>query len=164
MIEESLYWVIVYSRWIDDDGWKEFSRRVFGRLPLPIRWIAPPLVRKRVARTLNGQGTLRHSRDEIYAIGGRDVDALATLLGDRPYIFGDRPTSLDASAAGFLVNILKAPLETGLKTRTAKHANLVAYADRMLAKLKDDGSAAIPGSPPAYPPPPAAPAMGRPSR
>ena len=136
MVEESLYWTIVYSRWIDDAGWSVFAPKVFGFLPPPLRWIVPPLVRKRVARTLHGQGTTRHSRDEIYAFGGRDVGALSTLLGDRPYMLGDKPTSLDATATGFLVNILHAPLETGLKAATAKHANLVAYANRMRAMLK----------------------------
>ena len=136
MCEESLYWTIVYSRWIDDDGWKVFSPLVFGFLPGPLRPIVPPLVRRRVARTLNGQGTLRHSRDEVYTIGLRDVDALATLLGSGAYMLGDKPTSLDATAAGWLINILHAPLETLLKAGTARHANLVAYADRMRERLK----------------------------
>ncbi|MBM3548395.1 MAG: glutathione S-transferase family protein [Alphaproteobacteria bacterium] len=136
MIEESLYWTIVYSRWIDDDGWKVFRPLVFGFLPGPLRSLIPPLVRRRVARTLNGQGTLRHSKEEIYGLGLRDVDALAGLLGDRPYMFGDKPTSLDASAAGSLINILHAPLETPLKVGTAKYTNLAAYADRIRERLK----------------------------
>lgn len=135
MVEESLYWTIVYSRWIDDAGWRVFGPLVFGFLPPPLRWVVPPLIRKRVARTLHGQGTLRHSLEEIYALGGRDVDALATLLGERPYMLGDKPTSLDAVATGFLVNILQAPLDTRLKADTSKHANLVAHAERMRAKL-----------------------------
>jgi glutathione S-transferase len=136
MVEESLYWTIVYSRWIDDAGWKVFGPLVFGFLPGPLRAIVPPVVRRRVARTLNGQGTLRHSPEEIYGLGLRDIDALAGLLGDRPYMLGDKPTSLDASAAGSLINILHAPVETPLKAGTARHANLVAYADRMRATLR----------------------------
>ena len=65
-----------------------------------------------------------------------DIDALAGLLGDRPYMLGDKATSLDASAAGSLINILQAPLETPLKAGAARHANLVAYAERVRAKLK----------------------------
>ncbi len=136
MCEESLYWTIVYSRWIDDAGWKVFGPLLFGFLPGPLKVLVPPLVRRRVARTLNGQGTLRHSREEIYALGLRDVDALATLLGDRIYMLGDRPTSLDATAAGWLINILHAPLDTPLKAGTARHANLVSYAERMRERLR----------------------------
>lgn len=136
MCEESLYWTIVYSRWIDDTGWKVFAPLVFGSLPGPLRALIPPLVRRRVARTLDGQGTLRHSQAEVYSLGMRDVDALANLLGDRLYMLGDEPTSLDATAAGWLINILHAPLETPLKAGTAKHANLVAYADRLRERLK----------------------------
>jgi len=136
MCEESLYWTIVYSRWIDDGGWKVFAPLVFGFLPGPLRALIPPLVRRRVARTLNGQGTLRHSRDEVYALGMRDVDALAVLLGDRPYMLGDKPTSLDATAGGWLINILHAPIETPLKAGAMKHANLAAYADRIRERLK----------------------------
>ena len=136
MIEESLYWTIVYSRWIDDAGWRVFAPMVFDFLPRPLRAIVPPLIQRRVRRTLHGQGTVRHSQDEIYALGARDLEALATLLGDRPYMLGDKPTSLDASAAGFLINILQAPIESSLKADTARHANLVAYAERMRAMLK----------------------------
>jgi glutathione S-transferase len=136
MVEESLYWTVVYSRWIDDAGWRIFAPLVFSFLPAPLRAIVPALVRKRVRRTLHGQGTIRHTPEEIYALGARDIDALATQLGDRPYMLGDRPTSLDATAAGFLVNILEAPLETKLKADTSRHANLVAYSERMLALLK----------------------------
>jgi len=119
MLEESLYWTIVYSRWIDDSGWRVFRPLVFGFLPAPLRLIIPSLVRRGVARTLHGQGTLRHSPEEIYGLGLRDVAALATLLGDRPYMLGDKPTSLDASAAGSLINILHAPVESPLKAGTA---------------------------------------------
>jgi glutathione S-transferase len=136
MVEESLYWTLVYSRWIDDAGWRVFAPMVFDFLPRPLRAIVPPLIQRRVRRTLHGQGTVRHSRDEIYALGARDLDALATLLGDRPYMMGDKPTSLDATATGWLINILQAPIESRLKADAAKHANLVAYAERMRKMLK----------------------------
>ena len=136
MVEEHLYWVLVYSRWIDDAGWRVFAPMVFGLLPAPLRLVVPPLIRKCVYRTLHGQGTVRHSPDEIYTLGRRDLEALATLLGDRLFMFGDKPTSLDATATGFLVNILQAPIESRLKADAAKHANLVTYAERMRKMLK----------------------------
>ncbi len=41
---------------------------------------------------LRAQGTGRHSREEIYAQGKADLDAVATLLGDQPFMLGTEPT------------------------------------------------------------------------
>jgi glutathione S-transferase len=44
---------------------------------------------------------------------------------------GDRPTTLDATAYGFLTNILYAPIESPLKTYTEELPQLAAYCERM---------------------------------
>jgi len=57
----------------------------------------------------------RHQTEEIFALGKQDIDALAAYLGHKPYFFGDRPTTLDASAFGLLINISGCPIESPLK-------------------------------------------------
>ena len=39
----------------------------------------------------------RHEESVIVSQGKADLDALAEMLGEGPYFFGERPCSLDAS-------------------------------------------------------------------
>jgi glutathione S-transferase len=134
-LEESLYWILVYFRWIDDAGWQVVRRRFFATLPAPLRVVAPPLIRRSVRRTLWGQGTLRHGRDEILALGSADLAHLAAFLGDKPFLQGAAPTSLDATAYGFLANLYYPPDPTPLTEALRGHANLVAYTARMRERV-----------------------------
>jgi hypothetical protein len=49
------------------------------------------MIRRRLRKTLQGQGIGRHSRDEITAIGIRSIDAMAAYLGDKPFFMGSAP-------------------------------------------------------------------------
>lgn len=79
-------------------------------------------------------GLGRHSRAEIETLGCRDIDALAALLGDQPYLLGDTPCGADACAYAFVAGLLCPVFETALRTQTERHANLCAYAARMQAR------------------------------
>jgi glutathione S-transferase len=129
--EESLYFVLLYSRWLDEPGWEMVRQAFFGGLPPVARDLVPRLVRRTIARSLRRQGYGRHSRDEIYALGIADLDALATHLGGRPFAVADRPTSVDASVYSFLVSVIWPPIEMPLKRHALTRQALCAYLERM---------------------------------
>lgn len=131
MLEENTYWTVVYFRWIDEAGWALTRDAFFGWLKPPLRWIVPPLARRIVTKEMHGHGMGRHGRDEIIAIGKRDLTAAADFLGDKPYFLGGRPTSFDATGYAFLANILWAPLEIPLKAHAKQYPQLEAYCRRM---------------------------------
>ncbi len=131
MIEERLYWVMVYSRWVEPTGWNIVRPLFFASLPWPMRRLVPRMARKTVLRKLDGHGIGRHSREEVFALGARDLAALSDLLGDNPFLFGDRPTLADATLFGFLVNIIGPDVPSPLKDAALGHANLVAHTERM---------------------------------
>ena len=60
-----------------------------------------------------------------------DIDALSTMLGDKPYLFGEAPTSYDASLYGILANVLAFPKDGVLATHVRTKPNLVAFVDRV---------------------------------
>jgi glutathione S-transferase len=64
-----------------------------------------------------------------------DIDALAAWLGDRPFFMGPTPTKIDATVHAFVCNFLAEPFTTPLKDATRRHANLVAYNERMLQRF-----------------------------
>jgi glutathione S-transferase len=88
-----------------------------------------------MGRLLHLQGLGRYGRDEIYAMGRADLRAAADLLGDRPFFLGERLTTIDAVAFGFLANVLLVPVETELKRIAQDLPNLVAWAEAMEAGL-----------------------------
>jgi len=135
LFEDCLYFVAVWSRWIDPDGWRAFGPAPFGSVPLPPRWPVTAFVRRQVRNSLHAQGLGRHSQAELYAMGRADLEAIAVVLGDQPFFLGARPTTIDAIAFGFLDNVINVPTETALKRSAEEFASLVAYCDRMSARL-----------------------------
>jgi glutathione S-transferase len=129
--EESLYWVGLYSRWIEHSIWLETRRLFFGAMPPILRDLAAGTVRKGIRKALYTQGTGRHSRDEIYEIGKTDLSALSAWLGEKPYFMGPAATSVDAIAYSFLANILVPPLKSPLRDHGVSLTNLGTYCERM---------------------------------
>jgi glutathione S-transferase len=131
LLEEHLYWIIVYSRWIDPAGWDVAKQEFFSSMPLLLRQIIPPLLRRKLRKTLQAQGIGRHSRDEIYALGKEDLIAIANLVYAQPFLFGNKPTSVDACIYAFLSSILYTPINSPLKTWANQMPELNAYCERM---------------------------------
>ena len=73
----------------------------------------------------------RHSEDVIIEQGKQDIDALSQLLGDQPYFFGDRPSSIDACVFGFLGVSIYVEGDNPLYQYAASRENLVSYCERM---------------------------------
>lgn len=131
LLEENLYWAMVYVRWVEPVGWKHTRQAFFGNMPVPLRWIIPPVARRGILRQLRGHGLGRHSAAEIYTIGKHDITALAEFLDNKPYFLGDKPCSLDAVAYAFLANLLWVPVDSPLKQHAQCYAQLESYCQRM---------------------------------
>jgi glutathione S-transferase len=97
--------------------------------------VVVPLVRREFTHHLFERGIARHSPAEVEAMGRADVDALAGWLGERDWFITDRPSKADASAFGLLAVAIRSGLDTPVCRYTRTQRNLVAFVDRMLARL-----------------------------
>ena len=131
LFEDHLYFIGLYSRWIDEEGWGPTSEAFFEGVPRPARGLARTMVRERMRRTLHHQGLGRHSREEIYGLARADLWAATLHLGERPFFAGDRPATIDAVAYGFLANIYLVPLETELKRIALDFPSLLGWCEAM---------------------------------
>ena len=138
MIEESLYFAILYSRWVDDAGFAVIGPVFFGAIPAPLRSVVGLLVRHSTRKQLHAQGIGRHTREQIYAMGRADLQALSDALGDKPFFFGDKPTSYDAAIYGTLYNLMKVPTGTPLTAAACAMPNLVAFCERVTKRCFED--------------------------
>lgn len=134
LLEENLYWALVYTRWMEEVGWEHSRAAFFGKMPAPLKWFVPTMARHGLKKQLWGHGMGRHSRNEIYAIGCADLTALADFLGDKVFFMGAQPTSVDAAVYATLANILWPPLDSPLKQHALKYPNFEAYCQRMKAR------------------------------
>ena len=134
MLEEHLYWALIYNRWVDEN-WNKVRDVCFSTLPALIRSIVPALAQKNMKDALDGNGIGRHSRDEIYEMANKDLKAITDFLADKPYLMGDKPSSVDATLFAFLCNIIDVPLRSPMKDYAYKSSKLMCYNQRMGQQL-----------------------------
>ena len=127
MVEENLYWAMVYDRWARPENWPILKATVLGGIPAPVRAIMAPFARRGVLKQLKGHGMGIHSAEEIVASGKRDIAALAAILNEEDWFFGDTPTETDAVVYSLLANIHDVGFHSPLKSAIAAHENLTAF-------------------------------------
>jgi len=130
-LDESLYWCLVYSRWVKEDTWPLLQDAFFSQIPIPFKWIMPSIIRKDVKNTLKRQGYGRHSETELLTIADEHFSALSTLLGESDYFFGDKVSSFDAIAYAALCEFISVDFFNSFNQQARKYDNLIQYCKRI---------------------------------
>ncbi|XP_056438025.1 failed axon connections homolog isoform X1 [Gadus chalcogrammus] len=102
MVEEHFYWTIAYCQWVDNLEETQKMLAVCGPLSDLLQWILSHLTGGIVQREMYGHGIGRFSEEEVYALMEKDMRTLATLLGDKKYLMGSRPSTVDAAVFSHL--------------------------------------------------------------
>jgi len=134
MVENQLYWMLVYMRWVIPENFEKGPSHFFDAAPDAIRDQVRCEAHARVKDVVYMTGPGRHALPEIVELGARSLSTLSMLLGWKPYLMGDRPCGVDATAFGVLAGLLTPFFESPLRDRASEFANLVAYVDRMMAQ------------------------------
>jgi glutathione S-transferase len=125
-------------------GGAERLHEFAATLPVPLRWVVPTVLKRVFSKQLYERGMGRHAEAVIIEQGKQDLDALAELLADQPYLFGERPSSIDACVFGFLGVSLYVTGDNPLYRHGASLGNLMAYCERMRARYFPETLAALP--------------------
>ncbi|MFO1132777.1 MAG: glutathione S-transferase family protein [Hyphomicrobiales bacterium] len=129
---DDLYWVMSYSRWKDEAFWPAFCAALLAQHPsLTVEGLEK-------ARSFNAnryyfQGIGRFEPHDAYARGLADLEAIANLVPEKGFLFGERPTSADAAVYGFIANIYFYPIETPLRRYVMEHPHLSRHCEDMHA-------------------------------
>jgi len=135
MLDEHTYWCLLHFRWVDERNWEQFTRPAFfDSLPFLQRKLLPGILRKGLKKNVVAQGIGRHSPEEIAQLGIRDYQCLVDVLGDQPFMFGDKPSAFDATAYAFCAGMIKVPHQSPIR-EFVENSPLVDYVERVAARL-----------------------------
>jgi glutathione S-transferase len=135
MLEDHLYWIMIYWRWLKEPNYSRGPKAFFQRAPAVIRPVVEFFVLRSIRRNLHGHGIGRHSEAELAAMTARGVEALAHILGNNRYFLGATPSGADATVFAFVAGALTAHFESPLRDQMQRMENLVAYRDRMMREF-----------------------------
>ena len=138
LLEDHLYFAMVWFRWIDPDNFAKGPAHFADSAPEADRAQLRHDMQARKASDLHAQGIGRHAPERIAELGERSIDALAQLLGDKPYLMGESPSGVDATAFGILASVLAPLFDTPLRRAVEVRPNLVAYVARMMQRHYPD--------------------------
>ena len=138
MLEDRLNLIMVCERWLEDANFVKGPIQFFADIPEPARQQVVDEVRARVRGSMQGHGIGRHSRGERLQLAARDVAAVAQVLGDKAFLFGDAPSAADAMAYGGLTSCGARFFDSPLVAFVDSHANLRPYLARMEARFFSD--------------------------
>jgi glutathione S-transferase len=137
MLEDHLYWAIVHARWAIDENFDKGPSQFFAGAPEEVKVQA----KEGMKRTLQGQGFGRHDVDEIADLASRDFAAAADLLGDKPYLFGETPCSMDATLFAFTASAATPFFDTKIRQAAERHQNLVEFQWRLMDRYYEPATA-----------------------
>jgi glutathione S-transferase len=140
-LEESLYFVALWSRWAEEEGWNKVSSRFFDPLPAPVRLILKPMIRKKVVGSAYAQGIGRHTRDEIYEHGKQDLAAVSKMMGDT-FALDGKIRTIDVTIYAFVANLLRVELDTPIREFAKNDKRLVSHMERVAEALAEKGKPA----------------------
>lgn len=147
MIENHFAWTTIPGRYFIPENFEKGPAHFFDAAPGPLRReLQEEMLEEIHFRTRAALG--RQSPDEIVELGVLSLRALATLLGEKPYLFGEEPVGVDATAFAMLAALLTPFFDSPLRRRAQAFGNLVAYVDRMMARFYPGHPWAGAGAPP----------------
>lgn len=134
LLEDHLYFAMVWFRWIDPDNFAKGPAHFADSAPEAERAQMRQGMQARKVAELHAQGLGRHSPERIAALGQRSIEALAQLLGEKPYLMGDAISGVDATAFGMLACVVTPFFDTPLRRAVEARPNLVDYVARMMRR------------------------------
>ncbi|XP_076626278.1 failed axon connections isoform X2 [Colletes latitarsis] len=147
MIENHLVWVVMCWRTKNLDqvlkGYKVNLQHVLGtRIPNGIlNFFFKLTFGRKSAKKVKAQGMGVHTPEEVSQFGCDDLKVLSDMLADKPFFFGDEPTTLDVVAFAHLAQILYIDKDTPYSLRDYMQENcpnLVGHSSRMKERCFPD--------------------------
>lgn len=135
LAEDHLYWLMVASRWLDDDWFPNVQSGFFSSFPPVVRNIVGTIARRQMRNTLALQGLGKHNHEEQQGFARRDFKALSDVLEGSDYLVGARMTVFDFSVASLLAGMIDNKPATWVSVIAQEYPALRIYAERIQGEV-----------------------------
>lgn len=131
MIEEHFHMVYEWELFVHPQGKSGVSQMAATVVPPFALGIATTFMRRQFRRQLYQRGLARHAPDLVAQKAIADIDAVSTLIADKPYFLGSAPSMADVSIYGLMYPMLKWPMHTPAADYIKSCPSLASYLERM---------------------------------
>ncbi|XP_063223330.1 metaxin-1 isoform X1 [Bacillus rossius redtenbacheri] len=138
ILKEMLYPALLYVWWLSERNYEGLTRPWYARaLPFPLHFYYPQRYHADARAKLEALGAA--SEDAVYSEAKKCLTMLSHRLGDKQFLFGNHPSSLDATLYAHLAPLLKAPFpEAKLQNHLKGCTNLVKFIERVSQRYFTD--------------------------
>ena len=135
LVDDHLYWIVVASRWLEDDWFPNVKEGFFSNMPPLVGPLVSKLARRQIRQTYHLHGLGRHTKEQQIGFARRDLQAIASVVNEDQYIVGKRLTVFDFSVASLLAGLLDNKPATWVTTLAGEYPMLSEYAERVQSDL-----------------------------
>ncbi len=134
-IDRELAPAVTYFRWMVPENFAKGPSVFFSQIPAEQRDAFTKEALERVRASFIARGVGRHSNEEIAMLACFSMNALELLIGDKPYLMGDKPCGADAFVFATLAAAMTPFFDTPIRTDAISRPRLVAYVSRMMDRF-----------------------------
>lgn len=143
LIEDRLYPALLYVFWLDLNNHNRLTRPWFAQhMSFPMYFYYPKLYRDHAANLIESRLGIKLDENDpgsqsaielaVFKDAQEGMNMLAERLGNDSYLFGQAPSSADATLYGYLAPLLKAPFPNPtLQNHLLGHENLCKFVRRI---------------------------------
>ncbi|RYF91402.1 MAG: glutathione S-transferase family protein [Caulobacteraceae bacterium] len=135
MAENQLGWVGAHFRFLKPDNFARGPAHWFDEAPEPMRESLRAGLVEAVGANVRAVGIGRHSDEEIAWLAERSLKAIVATLGDKPFLYGDRPVGSEAVVFSILATTLNPFFDCPVRRAAEGMPTLMAYIERMMARF-----------------------------
>lgn len=135
MVENQLGWTSAHFRFLKPENFEKGPAHWFDQVPEPMRETLRNSVLEAVRANILAVGVGRHNDEEIVWLGERSLTAIAVTLGDKPFLYGDRPVGSEAVVFTILATVMNPFFDCPLRRKAEAMPALVAYVERMMQRF-----------------------------
>ena len=133
-MDDNFYWYLVQTRYRRDEDFKIYDpvwEEFLAWVPVEDRRGPVEDFRARLLLQFFHSGMGRNTEEEVEQMARLATDAVSDLLGDKPYMLGDEPTSVDAAVYSSLTHCMFTPFPSPIGAYANSKKNLLDYVNRI---------------------------------
>jgi hypothetical protein len=124
LLEEHLYFIILYSRWIDPETRMEIEKAFKPFFPRGMGKILLSIIRMQLHKQGYSQGISRHNRPQIYKKGIDDLRAVEQFIIHNQL---EKCRVIDMSVYAFLQVVQQTPLDIPIRSYVTESESIQCY-------------------------------------